>query len=103
LQVGEKMPQQTSQKAPTAGLTIYWFSSIIMNRKRSYLMKVEVSHSFEDETIEAKVRWFKSLSIPERMEMLCFFTDMILENNPEIAGKRDVKSITKRIQVLEKT
>jgi hypothetical protein len=103
LQVGEKMQRQTSQKLPTAGLTIYWLSSIIINRKRSYLMKVEVSHSFEDETIEAKVRWFKSLSISERMEMLCFFTDMILENNPGIAGKRDVKSITKRIQVLEKT
>lgn len=65
-------------------------------------MKIEVSHSFEDETMEAKVHWFKSLSISERMEMLCFFTDMILDNNPEISEKRDVKSITGRIQVLEK-
>jgi hypothetical protein len=65
-------------------------------------MKMEVSHSFEDESMESKVLWFKSLSISERMDMLCFFTDMILDNNPQIAGKRDVKSITGRIQVLEK-
>lgn len=65
-------------------------------------MKKEVSHSFEDETMESKVRWFKSLSIPERMDMLCFFTDMILDNNPAIIEKRDVKSLTGRIQVLEK-
>ena len=65
-------------------------------------MKKEVSHSFEDETMESKVRWFKSLSIPERMDMLCFFTDMILDNNPAIIEKRDVKSLTGRIQVLKK-
>jgi hypothetical protein len=65
-------------------------------------MKIEVSHSFEDESMESKVHWFKSLSISERMEMLCSFTDMILDNNPEITGKRDAKSLTGRIQVLEK-
>jgi len=65
-------------------------------------MQIEVSHSFEDETMESKVHWFKSLSIPERMEMLCFFTDMILDNNPKISEKRDAKSLTGRIQVLEK-
>ncbi len=66
-------------------------------------MKIEISHSFEDETVESKVHWFKSLSISERMEMLCFFTDMILDNNPKISEKRDVKSLTGRIQVLEKS
>ena len=65
-------------------------------------MKKEVSHSFEDESMEAKARWFRSLSIPERMDMLCFFTDLILENNPDIIEKRDVKSFTGRVQVLEK-
>ncbi len=65
-------------------------------------MQPEVSHSFDAETIESKTRWFKSLSIFQRMDMLCFFTDMILENNPKIIEKRDVKSLTGRIQVLEK-
>ncbi len=65
-------------------------------------MKKEVSFGFENETMESKARWFQSLPISERMEMLCMFTDMILENNPEIVEKRDVKSLTGRIQVLER-
>lgn len=65
-------------------------------------MTEAISHSFTEETPEAKARWFQSLSMDERMEMLCFFTDMILENNPGIVEKRDVKPINKRIRVLEK-
>jgi hypothetical protein len=65
-------------------------------------MEKAISHSFEEETPEAKARWFQSLSLPERMDMLCFFTDMILENNPQIVENRDAKSITGRIQVLAK-
>ena len=64
-------------------------------------METSVSHSFEEETPEAKARWFQSLPLSERMEMLCFFTDMILENNPGIAENRNVKSTTRRFQVLE--
>ncbi|MCP4669560.1 MAG: hypothetical protein GY849_24770 [Deltaproteobacteria bacterium] len=66
-------------------------------------MNREISHSFEDESIEEKARWFQSLSLTERMDMLCFFTDMILENNPGIVEKRDAQPVAGRIQVLEKT
>ncbi len=62
----------------------------------------EISHGFGEETMEAKALWFQSLSLSERMEMLCEFTDMILENNPRIVEKRDVESFTGRVQVLEK-
>jgi hypothetical protein len=65
-------------------------------------MQKAISHSFADETPEAKARWFRSLSLSERMDMLCYFTDMILDINPQIAEKRDVKSVTGRIQVLKK-
>jgi hypothetical protein len=65
-------------------------------------MQEEISHSFDEETSESKARWFQSLSISERMEMLCSFTDMILENNPGIVERKDVKSVTGRIRVLEK-
>ncbi len=61
-----------------------------------------ISHSFEDESPEAKARWFQSLSLSERMDLLCSFTDMILENNPGIAEKRNAQSFTGRIQVLER-
>ena len=47
-------------------------------------MSGKISHSWSDETLEAKARWFQSLSLSERMDMLCFFTDMILQNNPKI-------------------
>ena len=39
-----------------------------------------ISHNINDETIEAKVRWFRALPLSERMEMLCNFTDLALES-----------------------
>ncbi|MCK4762803.1 MAG: hypothetical protein KAW12_11465 [Candidatus Aminicenantes bacterium] len=65
-------------------------------------MNEEISQGFEEETMEAKARWFQSLSMPERMEMLCQFTNLILDINPGIVEKKDVRSITGRIRVLEK-
>jgi hypothetical protein len=47
-----------------------------------------VSHSRSAETMEAKARWFQSLTMEERADLLCEFTDMILEINP----KKDVFS-----------
>ena len=65
-------------------------------------MQPEISHSFEEETPEAKARWFQSLPLSERMDMLCFFTAIILENNPGIVERIDVKSTSRRVRVLEK-
>ncbi len=59
-----------------------------------------ISHDFEEETPESKARWFQSLSLSERMEMLCFFTDLVLENNPMIARRKDDQPIAGRIRVL---
>ena len=65
-------------------------------------MVKEVSHSYDEETPGANARWFQSLTLSERMDMFCFFTDMILENNPGIIEKRDAKPTARRTQVLEK-
>jgi len=62
-----------------------------------------ISHDFKDETIEAKVRWFRTLSPAERMELLCEFTDLALEINPELAGKKDAQPIKGRVQILSAT
>jgi hypothetical protein len=51
-------------------------------------MNLSVSHSFADESIEAKAKWFRSLSIEERMKVFVAFTRLILTNNPEIAKKK---------------
>ena len=55
------------------------------------------------ETVEAKARWFQSLSVEERIDMLCAFTDMILEVNPDIVKHKDVKPVKGRIRVVKET
>ncbi len=43
-----------------------------------------ISHSWEAESIEQKARWFQPLSLEERMELFCQYTDLLLALNPEI-------------------
>lgn len=63
-------------------------------------MVMTISHEFAEETPEAKARWFQSLSLSERMDLLCVFTDLVLENNPLIVKRKDAKPIVGRIRVL---
>ncbi len=66
------------------------------------LMVLEVSHDRGEETPEAKARWFRSLSLTERMEVLCSFTDLVLAVNPDLADKRDAQQALGRIQIVSK-
>ena len=59
-----------------------------------------ISHDRREETPEAKARWFQSLPLSERMELLCFFTDLILDNNPQIVEQKRAQPIAGRIRVL---
>ena len=63
----------------------------------------QISHNIDDESIEAKVLWFRTLPISERMEMLCNFTDLALELNPDLAGKKDAQPTKRRVRILSKT
>jgi len=64
-------------------------------------MERKISHSREEETPEAKARWFQSLSLDERMELLCSFTDLVLEVNPGILElKKNARPTSGRIRVL---
>ena len=63
-------------------------------------MKTSISHSFSEETPESKARWFQSLTLQERMELLCAFTDMILSVNPQIKDQKDAEPVAGRIRVL---
>jgi len=65
-------------------------------------MNANISHNRDDESIEAKVQWFRSLSIEERMDLLCCFTDLALELNPGIMEKKDDQPLGRRIRVLSK-
>ena len=59
-----------------------------------------VSRDRSEETPEAKARWFQSLSLEERMELLCEFTDLVLENNPDAAESGRAQSSSGRVRVL---
>ena len=63
-------------------------------------MKSQISHDRSDETIEAKVKWFRLLSLSERMDMLCAFTDLALELNPQLPDKKYAQQTKGRIQIL---
>ena len=65
-------------------------------------MEKVISHDRQEETLEAKARWFQSLSLSERMDLLCAFTDLILANNPHIVEQKDAQPIAGRIRVLSK-
>jgi hypothetical protein len=65
-------------------------------------MNKSVSHSFADESIDAKAKWFRMLSIEERMNILVEFTNLIFENNPEVVKKKHARQASDRIRVLSK-
>jgi hypothetical protein len=53
--------------------------------------------------MEAKTRWFKSLSMAERMEVFCSFIDLALSVNPELKDLNHAEPIAGRVQVLSAT
>jgi hypothetical protein len=63
-------------------------------------MELTVSHDRQQETLEAKARWFQSLSLTERMEFLCAITDMVLENNPKVLEIKNAQPTSGRVCVL---
>ncbi len=69
-------------------------------------MKVSVSHDRAEESLQAKARWFQSLSLKERMAYLVMMTDFILQNNPHIIAAKDrqdhAKYAKRRVRVVER-
>jgi uncharacterized protein (DUF1919 family) len=66
-------------------------------------MEMSIVHERQEETPEAKAKWFQSLSLAERMELFCAFTDMILDANPQIVERKDAQPIEGRVLVLPRT
>ena len=62
-----------------------------------------ISHDRASESLEAKARWFQALSLEERMDLLCSWTDLVLENQPNVASRRPVRSTSGRVQVLTRS
>ena len=64
-------------------------------------MNATVTHDRTEETIEAKTLWFRSLSLAERMDMLCAVTELLLTANPRIVEQRDAEPVEGYVLVLE--
>ncbi len=62
-----------------------------------------ISHSRDEETMEAKARWFQSLTVEERLQMLCDLTDLALSLTPSLAEQKHAEPIPGRVQVLTRT
>ncbi len=65
-------------------------------------MTGSISHDKRDESMDAKARWFQSLSLEERMNVFVAFTNLILENNPDIVKQKYVRPASERIRVISK-
>ncbi len=59
-----------------------------------------ISHDWKEETPEAKARWLRSLSIDDRMQMLCDLTDLALSVNPELPERKRAKPTPGHIQII---
>lgn len=66
-------------------------------------MTPSISHSREEETPEAKARWFQSLTPQERVDLFSEFMEIIFQNNPRIADFKDAEAIAKGFRILSKT
>ena len=66
-------------------------------------MYATITHDRAEETIEAKTLWFRSLTLAERMDMFCAFTELLLIANPEIVEQKNAKPVEGRILVLAAT
>lgn len=59
-----------------------------------------ISHDREEESPEAKARWFRSLSMEERLLHFDEFTEMLLALDPDLMRKKDAQPVPGRIRVL---
>jgi hypothetical protein len=66
-------------------------------------MVPSISHSREEETPEAKARWFQSLSPQERMNLFSEWMEIVFQNNPRIADHKDAEAIAKGFRILSKS
>ncbi len=65
-------------------------------------MNGSVSHDIHEENLQAKARWFQSLTLEERMDLFVSFTNLILENNPEVVNQKYVRPASDRVRVISK-
>ncbi len=63
---------------------------------------ISISHDRDDETPEAKARWFATLTMEQRLACFAEFYDLALSLNPGILMAKDVPPPSERVQVLQR-
>jgi hypothetical protein len=67
-------------------------------------MRLIVSEKFVDESWADKIRWFAALTFEERVAWLDEWTEIILQNNPDVLARfNDDSTFEGTVRVLEKT
>lgn len=66
-------------------------------------MTPSISFSRDEDTPQAKARWFQSLTPQERVDHFVEFMDFVIAANPDILKRkrRNAQSIPGRIRVLK--
>ena len=64
-------------------------------------MTVEVLRGFEHETIEAKARWFRGLTMEERLRAFDAFYQLATKLNPKLLEGADAATATASVRVLK--
>jgi hypothetical protein len=64
------------------------------------ILQHAISHDRGEESPECKALWFRSLSLSDRMDMLCDLTDLALSIHPALQEKKRAQSVTGRIRVI---
>ena len=66
-------------------------------------MNIRLSHEFIDESLPEKARWFSGLPVEERIAWLDEWTEILLQNTPQVLEKfHDDRSFEGTICVLRK-
>ena len=63
-------------------------------------MKKAKSYEGSDDSIEAKARWFQTLTVEERMQWLDETVEAALAANPELAHRHDDFPANCRVRVI---
>lgn len=61
----------------------------------------EVVHGFAHESIEAKIDWFRTFTVEERMQNLSAMYELATALNPRLREGDDVSSADASIRVIE--
>ena len=63
-------------------------------------IRLGVIHQLQTPGLIKDVQWFRTLNLSERMELLCAYTDLALELNPQLPDKKHAQQAKRRIQIL---